>query len=389
MRVRGRLAGTPTVVDVVLTGERIEHVEPASDVPADLGGSDVLIAPAFWDLQINGYKGLDFNSRSWSDVPASPAAVRRIAASLAALGVGYFCPTIVTNAPEQMAEGCAAVAAACREDASLAARIPGIHLEGPFLSPVDGPRGAHPLEHIREPDWDFFATLQDAADGRIKLVTLAPERPGAMSLIERLVAGGVIVSIGHSDAEPDDIRRAVDAGATMSTHLGNGAHAMIRRHPNYIWEQLACDDLVAGVIADLEHLPASVLRCFARVKGADRLCLVSDAVLLGGLPPGLYNDGRHEVLPSGRVNLAGTPYLAGAGHCLDTALANAFRCTELGEAGVIRTVTETPARVMGLAAEAGRVQSGYRADLALFAWPAQGPVRVQATILGGQVVHRA
>src|SRR5262249_53774543 len=167
---------------------------------------------------------------------------------------------------------------------------------------------------------------------------------------------------GHTGAAPERIRAAVKAGARMSTHLGNGAHAQIARHPNYIWEQLACDDLYASVIADGHHLPASVLKCMARVKGPDRLCLVSDAVALGGCAPGIYNDGRHEVLPSGKIVLAGTPYLAGAGHLMEMCAANALRFTDLGMAGVAQAAGENPARILGLEGRKGRVSPGYDAD---------------------------
>jgi N-acetylglucosamine-6-phosphate deacetylase len=122
----------------------------------------------------------------------------------------------------------------------------------------------------------------------------------------------------------------------MSTHLGNGAPATLPRHPNYLWEQLAEDRLTTSVIADGHHLPPAVVKCVARVKAPDRLCLVSDAIALGGLPPGLYNERRHDVLPSGKVTLAGTPYLAGAGHLLDTCVASALRFTGWPLANVIR-----------------------------------------------------
>src|SRR5207253_11232822 len=123
--------------------------------------------------------------------------------------------------------------------------------------------------------------------------------PGTTSFIETLAGEGIVVALGHHAGSGDDIRRAVDAGARHCTHLGNGAHAQLPRHPNYIWEQLAEDRLTAGIIADGHHLPPSVVKCIARAKGAERLALVSDAIALGGLPPGRYSDGRHEVLPTG------------------------------------------------------------------------------------------
>jgi N-acetylglucosamine-6-phosphate deacetylase len=288
-----------------------------------------------------------------------------------------------------MAAALAALSRALDDDPRLGRAVPGLHVEGPFISAEDGPRGAHPLEHVRDPDWDEFRAFQEAAGGRIRIVTLAPERPGALPFIERLAESGVVVALGHTAAEPETIGDAVLAGARLSTHLGNGAHAQLRRHPNYIWEQLADDRLFASVIADGHHLPPAVLKCFARVKGPERLALVSDAVSLGGLPPGRYAEGRHEVLPSGRVVVAGTPYLAGAGHLQDTCVANALRQTDLTLAQVIRCASAVPARLLGLEARKGRIQVGFDADLTLFQVPEAGPLSILATVRGGEVAYRA
>ncbi|MBV9849008.1 MAG: amidohydrolase family protein, partial [Armatimonadetes bacterium] len=249
--------------------------------------------------------------------------------------------------------------------------------------------GAHPLEYVRDPDWDEFRCFQEAAGGRIKLCTLAPEREGALPFIERLAESGVVAALGHTAASPETIRDAVRAGARVSTHLGNGAHDRIKRHPNYIWEQLASDDLYATIIADGEHLPASVVKCFARVKGPEKLALVSDSVSLGGLPAGVYSDGRHEVLPSGRVVLAGTPYLAGAGFLLDTCVANTLRFTDLSLAQATRCASTIPARILGLEARKGHLQVGYDADLTLFRVREAGPLEIAATVCAGEVIYRA
>src|SRR5262249_46804632 len=153
---------------------------------------------------------------------------------------------------------------ACEKDPQLARAIPGIHLEGPYISAEDGPRGAHARQHVRPPDWDEFCRLQDLAGGRIRLVTLAPETAGALPFIERLSRAGVVVALGHTAASGECIRDAIQAGARLSTHLGNGAHAVLPRHPNYIWEQLADDGLWASIICDGHHLPESVMRCILR-----------------------------------------------------------------------------------------------------------------------------
>src|SRR5262249_25785603 len=201
---------------------------------------------------------------------------------------------------DSLRHGFATLAKAIEANAELSRRMPRFHLEGPYLSGEDGPRGAHPKEHARDPNWDEFQRLQDAAGGRIRMVTVAPERAGALAFIERLTASGIVVAIGHTAATGQQIRDAVQAGAKTSTHLGNGCHAMLPRHDNYVWEQLACDDLWASIITDGHHLPATMVKCIVRVKGVPRLLITSDASSLAGLPPGKYRawDTDLEVLPS-------------------------------------------------------------------------------------------
>ena len=214
------------------------------------------------------------------------------------------------------------------------------------------------------------------------------ELPGALPFIEKVAGSGVVVSLGHSGAEPEVIREAVRAGASMSTHLGNGGHALIRRHPNYLWEQLAHDDLYASIITDGHHLPPAVCKSFGRVKGPDKLVLVSDAVALGGLKPGVYAGGRYEVLPTGKIVTAGTPYLAGAGHLLDTCVANALRFTDLSLAQLTRCASTIPARILGLEHRKGHLRVGYDADLTLFRIPDEGPLDIAATVRMGETVYR-
>jgi len=389
VKIRGRLADSREVLDLTITEQTIASIGPAEGA-ADLGAADAVLAPVFCDLQVNGYGGRDFNSGFWSKQPALPETAAAIVRSVAVSGTGLMCPTLVSNATAAIIEGMQSIAAACEQDDDAAASILGIHLEGPFVSPVEGPRGAHPPEHIRDPDWDLFQQFQEASGGRIKIVTVAPERPGATEFIGRAVNSGVVVSLGHHDGDRDSIQAAVDAGATLCTHLGNGSHAVLPRHDNYVWSQLAEDRLTAMVISDGQHLPPAVLKCFARIKSGRRLVVVSDVVALGGLPPGLYDDGRHEVLPSGRVNLAGTPYLAGAGHLLDTCVANLRQRTELSDAEVVAAVTSNPVAALGMGADHGVLAVGRRADVVCFRWPAEDqPLEVLATVVAGKVRYKA
>ena len=413
MRIAGRLCATGEEVVVTVEGDRIGSVElrggaggaGAGSEPGgperepDLGGPDVWVSPGFIDLQLNGYGGCDFNRDFWSDDGRDPReSISRIVAMAANAGTTQICPTICTNSREAMTAALRSLADARDADPDLRRAIPAIHVEGPWIASEDGPRGAHPLKHVRDPDWSEFEAFQDAAGGAIGLVTLAPERDGALILIEQLTDAGIVVGVGHTGASPTTIREAARAGGRLSTHLGNGAHAVMARHPNYIWEQLANDDLLASIIADGHHLPAAVVKCFARVKGPDRLILVSDAVSLGGRPPGIYDDGRHEVLPSGKVVLAGTPYLAGAGHLLDVCAANFLRFTRCGPAELAVAASVNPARLMGWPDR--QIAAGCVADLTLFRLPTDpglggepetsgdtgAPLEIVATIRSGRRV---
>jgi N-acetylglucosamine-6-phosphate deacetylase len=245
--------------------------------------------------------------------------------------------------------------------------LPGIHVEGPFISPVDGPRGAHPPRHVRPPDWDEFQRLQDAAGGRIRILTLSPEYEGSAALIRRVADAGVIVSIGHTAATPEQVRAAVDAGATMSTHLGNGSHALIPRHHNYVWAQLADDRLTAGLIVDGHHLPPEVVKTFLRAKTPARCVLVSDVSGLAGLPPGRHRSEMCdlEILPDGKLVVAGqSEVLAGASAPLGTCVANVLRFGEVSLAEAIAMAATQPARLLGVAP--GGLAPGDPADLILF-----------------------
>jgi N-acetylglucosamine-6-phosphate deacetylase len=274
------------------------------------------------------------------------------------------------------------------EDHAIGRCCPALHMEGPYISSQDGPRGAHPLAHTRKPDWDEFRRLQDAAGGRIGIVTLAPELPDAIPFIEKLSDAGIVPSIGHTNATAEDIRTAIAAGARLSTHLGNGAHAMLPRHPNYVWEQLAADELYASIIPDGQHLPPSVVKCIIRAKGVERTILISDATRHGGMPPGIY--GHVEVRPNGRVDLRGTPYLAGSTLDLGGGVGNAIRFAGISLAQSVQMATLNPARLMNIAERFGTVEAGKDATLVLFTWDdASSSWSVRWTLVEGNVVYRA
>src|SRR5688500_12798341 len=276
--------------------------------------------PGFFDLQVNGFGGVDFNGAGLTAEGVVVALDR-----MRATGVTRCLPTLITSSFEQFAARSGVLAAV--SDPAIA----GIHMEGPYISPEDGARGAHPRQHVIPASVADFERRQEAAGGRIVLVTLAPEVPGAIALIEHLVASGLCVALGHTAATHRQIADGIAAGATLATHLGNGCAQMLPRHPNPIWELLAADDVLISLIVDGHHLPGSTVKAMIRAKGADRTMLVTDAMAAAGCPAGRYAIGGVdcELGQNGRVSLPGTPYLAGSALTMDSAIGHAVRFTGL------------------------------------------------------------
>ncbi len=348
---------------------------------------DALLAPALVDIQLNGYAGVGVKS----DDP-DPEDLLRMARAVWATGVGSFVPTVTTDSRDRIAGGIRRVVSACAQDPRFALSVPGIHIEGPYISRDDGPRGAHPIEHVRAPDWDEYSRWQDAADGAIRILTLSPEWDGSASFIERVADTGVVVALGHTQATAEQIDDAVRAGAMLSTHLGNGAHSILPRHPNYIWHQLAEDRLWASFIADGHHLPAATFKAMLRAKTLDRAVLTSDAVMFAGMPAGTYGDDGAiavDLLENGRVQLAGTPYLAGAGLPLVRGVENAVRFADIPLAAAWRLAAHNPARLLGLD-DRGALQPGARGDFVRCAWDSEAcRLDVRETVVAGEVVYAA
>src|SRR3984885_8580436 len=341
------------------------------------------IAPGWIDLQVNGFAGVDYNSAASSH--------QQIAASIRAMfacGVTRFFPTVITGSPENITAALRNLANA-KEAIAEGPAMEAFHLEGPYISPHDGPRGAHPAPWVRPPDLSEFQRLQETARGNIRLVTLSPEWPEAPRFIEKIVEKGVVASIGHTRASASQIADAVSAGATLSTHLGNGADAVLPRHPNYLWEQLAEDRLAASFIVDGFHLPPSFLNVALRAKGLERSLLVTDAVMPAGCPPGPYRLGEVDVElhGDGSVRLAGGSRLAGSALRMDQAIANVMRTAGLGLREAVTLATRNPARVGRTASRQRGLNPGDRADLVRFRVDdASGQITILETFLNGQRV---
>ncbi len=381
MRIIGRRYDTGEAVALEIANHRIASVERIVAT-----GRLAWIAPGFVDLQVNGYRGQEFNA---PDLTVEQ--VLQVCHDMDVDGVTSFVPTSTTHSFERQCSAMRALAAACEQSPEIACRVPGFHLEGPYISSADGPRGAHPREHTRAPNWDEFRRIQDAAGGRIRILTMSPEYDGSASFIERAVASDVLVSIGHTNADSAQIQAGVDAGARMSTHLGNGAHGQIRRHPNYIWDQLAEDRLTASLIVDGHHLPPAVVKSFLRGKSPERCVLVSDLVGMAGMPPGRYphtSVGDIEILENGCIMVGGQrQYLAGAGFPITVGIANVMRFAQIDLKTAIEMASRWPAELIG--GDTAGLTPGAPANLVLFDLPADdhSPINVRATVNSGELVY--
>jgi len=304
------------------------------------GETDRWIGPALADIQINGYGGINFTSAA-----ITPEGILAVTRALREKGTAYFCPTIVTASSEVILHALRTYEAACAQYPEVAQASLGYHLEGPYISSEDGPRGAHPQEYARDPDWEEFQTFQEAANGQISYVTLAPERDGSLPFIEKLAEAGILVALGHTGPSTQQIADAASAGARLCTHLGNGAHAMLPRHPNYLWDMLAEDQLHISLIADGFHLPPQVVKVMIRAKSPARTVLVSDVIHYGGMAPGVYPmdaNRQVEITPNGRIGLYGTPFLAGANALVDECVSHAAAFANLDRADALDMASTTP-----------------------------------------------
>lgn len=344
------------------------------------GDDDLFLVPGFVDLQVNGYRGFDVNASR-----VTPETIRDLVQSMLACGVTCFAPTIITAAESRICGALEAIAAARQRWPQVAACTPFAHVEGPHISAKEGYRGAHPASEVRPPSIEEFMRWQKACDGIVGMVTMSPHFSETVAYVKALTAIGVLVAIGHTHASAEQIRCAVDAGARVSTHLGNGMAAEIPRHRNPLWPQLAEDRLTATFIADGHHLPEDMLKAMLRAKGMERAILVSDAVALAGMPPGVYDTpvgGRVELRPDGRLCLAGSELLGGATASLPQCVGYAVRELGVPLPEALQMATENPGAFVG---GRGHLKVGGRADAVRFRW--ERKIVIEDVWLGGERIY--
>lgn len=376
MIFRARHYQSEQMIDVACEDGKIVSVQQAGSFVPDMQAA--YIAPAFFDLQINGAMGVAF-----SDINLDKNGIKKVLSVCRLHGISGICPTIITNSHDVLLHGFNTLRKACESDSAIGRAMPCFHLEGPYISNEDGPRGAHLKQHVRNPSFNEFQEYQAASGNRIKLLTLAPELPGAIDFIRQIHLQGVVVAIGHTAACPALIREAIAAGASLSTHLGNGSHAMWPRHENYFLEQIGCDSLSASIITDGHHLPEALIKTIVRVKPLEKQIITCDASGLAGLPSGKYSmwNQEIEILPSGKVVVPGTPFLAGSGSFTDDCVAHLISLGVVSRAQAIAMATNAPRRLLQLPEI--KIEQGGIANLILFDSNKDVSFRIKHIIIDG------
>ncbi len=358
---------------VRVEGGRVVEVhegEPSGDPDVIL--EDGYLAPGLIDLQVNGYFGVDF-------VDAGPDEWERVVRRMPETGVTAFAPTFITAPVPALADALRTTAALLPQ-LTGGARVLGVHVEGPFLSAEQ--QGAHNEQWLADPEPGSLEKLLDAGGGSLALLTLAPERPGAMEAIRRADAAGVCVSIGHSDATADQVHAAADAGARMVTHLFNAQRGLHHREPGVVGRGLTDQRLACGLIADLHHVYAEA--CVVAFRAAPgRICLVTDALAAAGMAPGRYVlGGEPVVLPFEGPAARDDGTIAGSALRLDLAIANMVGLG-IDVLTAVDAATRVPAGTIGRP-DLGRIAAGAAADLV---WLGDD-LRTRATWVAGECAYR-
>jgi N-acetylglucosamine-6-phosphate deacetylase len=380
--VKGILYAGHTPVSIEIQGGVIvkvtRHTEVAENFPKDY------IAPGFIDNQVNGYAGISF-AFGGSDLTLE--GVMEATRALWKEGVTTYLPTLTTNARDILTRNFRVLAEAA-DDPALRGSIPGFHLEGPFISPEDGFRGAHPAAHVRRPDWNEFMDYYQAAGGKILQVTLAPEMEGALDFIDRCREKNIVVALGHHNAPAATITEAIDRGARIATHLGNGAANTINRHRNPFWPQLADERLMISIIADGFHLLPEQIKVFTKAKGIENTILTSDVTSFAGLPPGQFVTAEGvtiELTPEGMLRYPAQNVLYGSASPISKGIGHVMKVTGCSLSDAVKMASSNPARLYGLS-DRGEIMPGKRADLVIFSID-DFKVKVKKTIVAGETVY--
>lgn len=346
----------------------------------------VYIAPGLIDNQVNGYAGVPFVMEGHR---LTMEGVRTITEGLWKVGVTTYIPTLRTNDQDVLLKSLAVLAKA-KDNPAFNGSIPGFHLEGPYVSPVDGYRGAHALKSVRKPDWKEFMELYEASGHNILQVTLAPEIEGALDFITRCREKNIVVALGHHNASTAQVTAAVDRGAQTVTHFGNAVANSINRHRNPLWPQLSDDRLMISLICDGFHLLPEEIRVFYKVKGPDRTIITSDVTRYAGMTPGDYLNAQGDTIrltPEGAAIYVARNSLSGAASPVTKGVGHIMEVTGCSLADAVQMATRNPAKLYGFT-DRGAIKPGMRADLILFSLD-NFRLNIKKTIVAGKVVYES
>jgi N-acetylglucosamine-6-phosphate deacetylase len=383
-RIEGLFYKDKKPIAVIVKDGKIVSIETLSN--SSTNKNLYYIAPGLIDNQVNGFNGISFSSESSKITEESVADITQ---SMWKNGVTTYFPTVTTASHQDLLANFSALAKA-KKNPLVSGSIPGFHLEGPYISKEDGYRGAHAEKFVRVPNWSEFMELYNASDKSIVTVTMAPETENALDFVERCTKLGIIVAIGHHNASGEVIKKAVDKGARICTHFGNGMANEINRHVNPLWPQLAEEKLMISIICDGFHLRPEEIKVFHQMKGSDKTIITSDVSEFAGMKPGIYRspDGEDvEVTAEGEVRYPSQKVLYGSASALNKGVSHIMKVTSCTLEEAIRMASTNPAALYKLH-DRGTIEAGKRADLILFSMNDEGMIIHKTFVQGKEVYSR-
>lgn len=381
VRIEGLHYQTGNPVEVVINNGKITSIQPIDRLAVNK--NTFYIAPGLIDNQVNGFAGVSF---AFGGGKLTAEGVKKITLELWKKGVTSYLATLTTNSREILMKNLEMLHQV-KDDPELKGSLAGIHLEGPYISPVDGYRGAHPLQYVHKPDWNEFLDFYRISGKSILTLTIAPELEGAMDIIHKCTEMGIIVALGHHNASKKIIDEAVLNGARIATHLGNGCANMINRHDNPLWPQLSNDQLMISMICDGFHLRDEEIRTFYKVKDAEKTVITSDVTSFAGMPPGKYRtEGGDtiELTKDGMLRYPAQNVLYGSAIPVSAGVVHIMKVTGCSLADAIRMASTNPALLYGLS-DRGAITPGKRADLILFTI-GERDLKILQTYVAGELV---
>ena len=360
----------------------VDELGDICSVEAEVGTKDItpeaFTTSGLIDIQVNGFAGVDFNAKGLTGERIDHAL-----SHLAASGVTCVLPTLITAPAAQLVSQLAELDAAVSQSVLGPLMVAGYHIEGPFLSPKEGSSGAHPASAMIPASRDLVIKLQNAATRPLCIMTLAPEREGVLELIPFLVERDIACAIGHTAASRSQIQAAIKAGATLSTHLGNGLPHILNKHENPLFSQLGQDGLTASFIADGIHIHPETLQTYLRAKTLNRSIITTDAVAAAGqnLPAGMYTIGSTQIErhTDGAVRIPGSTYLAGSSATMDQMVRDLMQWYAYSMTDILQLARQNPAHIVDDFVSTPKV--GTRADFVRWEWR-EGKVHVVETRIG-------